>query len=276
MTIILGQRDTEYHANQAVGSTTAKLWLESPQLFKDERDGIRVRKDSKAFQFGRAAHMRFTDRALYDATIGEGPVNPRTLRPYGAETGAYAEWVLANPGKVILSPRDRADLGMMDRRMPEVVRGILSEPGGVPESSYYVTVAGVAVKCRPDWIARGTIWDLKTIANMAEAEKAISKWKYWFSHAWYRMIVKAETGVAMPFKFIFAEKNPPYRWRIAEIDADWIGYADNVADRVLGEIAEAQRTGDYSDRGDVAIMASMPAWGDDSEFEDDEENGISL
>jgi hypothetical protein len=36
----------------------------------------------------------------------------------------------------------------------------------------------------------------------------------------------------------------------------------------LGEIAEAQRTGDWSDRGEVSVMASRPAW-----ESDDEEDG---
>lgn len=276
MSIILDQLDTIYHADPALGSTDAKLALDSLQTLKDEIDGIRVRKDTVAYQFGRAAHMRFTNRPLFAAMVSDGPVNPKTLKPYGADTLAYQQWAQENPGKIVLGQRASADLDMMDQRMPSQVRDILSDPEGVAESSYYVSLAGVAVKCRPDWISRGTIYDIKTTANMADAERHISKFKYWFSHAWYRMVVKAETGKAMPFRFIFAEKNPPYRWRVVDIDADWIGYADATVDRVLGEIAEAQRTGDWSDKGEVAVTASMPAWGDDSEFEDDEEGGISL
>jgi hypothetical protein len=276
MTVLHGQSDIIYHADPAIGSTTAKLWLESPRLLRDELDGIRQRKDSRAFQFGRAAHAKFTDPALFLSLACTGPINEKTGKPYGAETKAYTEWADANPGKIILGQRELADLHLMDSRMPAQVREILSDPDGVAESSIYVSLAGVAVKCRPDWISNGTIYDIKTIGNMADAEKHISRYKYWFSHAWYRMIVKAETGQSMPFRFIFAEKSPPYRWRIIDIDADWIGYADASVDRVLGEIAEAQRTGDWSDKGDVAVVASMPAWGDDAEFEDDEEGGISL
>lgn len=271
MTIIYNQTDTVYHLNPAIGSTTAKLWLESPQLFKDELDGIRQRKDSRAFQFGRAAHARFTDPELFASIVSDGPLNPKTSKPYGAESLAYQEWSAANPGVIVLGQRDRADLDMMDQRMPLAVREILTDTLGEPESSYYQTLAGVAVKCRPDWISKGVIYDIKTIGNMADAEKHISRYKYWFSHAWYRMVVKAETGRSMPFRFLFAEKSPPYRWRIIDIDADWIGYADATVDRVLCEIAVAQDSGDYSDRGEVSVMASQPTWEGDDDLEEEGE-----
>ncbi len=267
--IILDQTDTDYHASPYVGSTDAKLWLESPQLFKDKIDGVVIRKDSRAFQLGRAAHLLFLQPAKFNAAISAGPTNEKTGKPYGSETAAYSSWAVMNPGKIVIGQRDLDDLNRLQDRMPALVKDILRS-SGVPESSYYQTIAGVDVKCRPDWIIDGTIYDLKTIGNMADAEKQISKFKYWFSHAWYRMIVKAETGKSMPFRFIFAEKSPPYRWRLIDIDADWIGYADATVDRVLGEISEAHRTGDYSDRGEIAVMASRPAW--ESDYEDDSED----
>jgi len=267
--ILLRQSDAAYHANPAIGSTTSKLWLESPRLFHDQITGVRRRKDSKALLFGRAAHCMFLQPDEYERRVSSGPINDKTGKPYGTDSQAYAAWAAQNPDAIVLSADERWDLTHMHDRMPAQVREILA-PGGVAESSYYQTLAGVDVKCRPDWIVGGTIYDLKTVGNMADAEKHISKFKYWFSHAWYRMIVKAETGQSMPFRFIFAEKAPPYRWRIVDIDADWIGYADATVDRVLGEIALAQDTGDYSDRGEVCLMASRPAWESDDEDEGEE------
>lgn len=271
MSILLGQPDTAYHLDPAIGSTDAKLALDSMQKLRDELDGIRPRKDSKAFQFGRCAHARFTNPALFADMVHTGPLNPKTGKPYGPDTNAFAEWSAENPGKVVLGQRELADLDMMDARMPAEVRAILSDPVGIPESSYYVTLADVAVKCRPDWISNGTIYDIKTIGNMADAEKQISKFHYWFSAAWYRMVVKAECGKTLPFRFIFAEKSSPYRWRIVDLDADWIGWADATVDRVLGDIANAQGSGDWSDKGELHAMVSRPAWeSDDDETEDGE------
>jgi hypothetical protein len=275
MSVIFGQVDTDYHADPHIGSTDAKLWLESPQLFKDKVDGVMVRKDSRAFQLGRAAHLLFLQPNEFAKAISTGPLNEKLGKPYGAETAAYLSWAAMNPGKIVLGQRDLDDLNRMQDRMPAQIKDILRS-SGVPESSYYQTIAGVQVKARPDWIIDGTIYDVKTIGNMADAERQITKFKYWFSHAWYRMIVKAETGTPMPFRFIFAEKNPPYRFRIVDIDADWIGYADATVERVVTEIAIAQDTGDWSDRGEVALTVSQPAWSDMDEFSDDEETGISL
>jgi hypothetical protein len=274
MTQIYNMCDREYHADPAIGSTTAKLALDSMQLFADDINGIRKAKDSKAFQFGRAAHARITNPGLFATMISAGPINQKTGKPYGTDSNVFAEWQAANPGAVVLSQRDLEDLERMMARMPAEVAAVFAKPG-VAESSMFREIAGVKVKARPDWLTEGAIWDIKTIANIADAEKHISKFKYWFSHAWYRMIVKEEIGRAMPFRFVFCEKNPPYRWRIIDIDADWIGYADATVDRVLGEISEAQRTGDYADRGSVCLTVSQPAWSDDAEFTDGDE-GISL
>lgn len=270
MPIIRHQPDTMYHADPHIGSTDAKLWLDSPQLFADQRNGLRQKKDTAALSFGRHAHMFFTDNAQFCARASEGPINEKTGKPYGQDSKAFAEWQAANPDAMVVPAQDAETLALMRSRMPSVVRSIFDQPADA-EASVYQHIAGVAVKCRPDWWTGSCLYDLKTIGNIADAEKHISRYRYWFSHAWYRMIVKAETGKSLPFRFIFAEKNPPYRWRIVDIDADWIGYADATVDRVLGEIAEAQRTGIYADNGEVELMVSRPAWeSDDDETEDGE------
>lgn len=270
--ILLGQSDIEYHADPAIGSTDAKLALDSIQKLRDQMDGLIPRRDSRAFQFGRVVHARFTDRAHYDAMISTGPLNPKTGKPFGPDTNAFADWQAQNPGKVVLGARDLADLDLMDQRMPDRIRAIFADPLGVPESSYYQTIAGVKVKARPDWISGGVIYDLKSIGNLDDAERHITKYRYWFSHAWYRMVVKAECGKSLPFRFVFAEKNSPYRWQIVDIDAEWIGYADTVCERVMTDIALAQDRGDWSDRGELEVVASRPAWeGDNDESEESDE-----
>jgi hypothetical protein len=273
--IIHGQPDTEYHADSHIGSTDAKLWLDSPQLFKDKQDGVVIRKDSRAFQLGRAGHLLFLQPGEFTKAISTGPINEKTGKPYGPETSAYSSWATMNPGKIVLGQRDLDDLNRMQDRMPAQIKDILRS-GGVAESSYYLTLAGVAVKCRPDWIIDGTIYDLKTIGSMADAEKHISKFKYWFSHAWYRMIVKAETGHSMPFRFLFAEKAPPYRWEVHDLPDDDISTSDAIVDRVLGEIAEAQRTGDWSHKGDIFKVSRAFNERDDADEFTADDDGISL
>lgn len=257
-----------YHAMGSIGSTTAKLWLESPRLFSDHVMGIHKIKDSDAKAFGRAAHMRFTEPEKFTAVVTMGPVNEKSGKPYGRDTLAFEAWDKINPGAIIVGPGDVQRLNFMVGRMPDQVREILCAPG-IAESSYFVNIHGIKAKCRPDWIKGGIIYDIKTIGNMADCEKHISKYKYWFSHAWYRAVIKAETCASMPFRFIFAETAPPYRWRIVQIDADWIGYADAKVESVMREIAAAERSGDFADLGDVEVIANRPDWDSDDDETDE-------
>ena len=134
---------------------------------------MRERKDSKAFQFGRAAHALFTDPNLFKRMVKSGPVNPKTNKPYGPDTNAFAEWSAQNPGAIVLSESEFCDLDMMEIRMPVEASRAMRTGNPVAESSYYVTIAGVAVKCRPDLITNGNcIYDIKTIANSEITAKA--------------------------------------------------------------------------------------------------------
>jgi hypothetical protein len=268
MSIYLDMPADSYHAMGSIGSTTAKLWLESPRLFKDHVVGIHKRKDSDAMSFGRAAHMRFTEADKFASLAKLGPVNEKTGRPYGKDTLAFAAWEAINPGAIMVGPDDMQRLTYMAGRMPDQVREILRAPG-IAESSYFVDIHGIKAKCRPDWIKDGIVYDIKTIGNIDDYEKHISKYKYWFSHAWYRAVIKQETGASMPFKFIFAETAPPFRWRIVPIDADWIGYADAKVESVMREIAAAEISGDFADRGEVEVIASRPAWDSDDDETDE-------
>jgi len=266
-----------YHAHAGVSSTAAKLWLESPQLYRDHVIGVRKRKDSDSMRFGRAAHMRLTEPEKFARLASEGPINERTGKPYGSDTLAYQGWRTLNPGAVIVSHEDRERLTFMVGRMPAEVREILRSPG-IAERSYFTDIGGLAVKCRPDWLKCGVIYDLKTIGNIADAEKHISKYRYWFSHAWYRAVIKAESGASLPFRLLFAETASPYRWRIIDIDADWVQYADSMVRMVISDIADAEArqrlcsgaesSEAWADRGPVEMVVSRPAW----ETDDDDDN----
>jgi hypothetical protein len=257
-----------YHTMDGIGSTTAKLWLDSPRLFRDHQIGVHKRKDSESMSFGRAAHMRFTEPEKFALMAKQGPVNEKTGRPYGKDTLAFEAWQKINPGAIMVGQDDMQRLTYMAARMPDKVRDILCAPG-IAEVSYFVEINGIKAKCRPDWISHSVIYDIKTIGNIADAEKHISKYKYWFSHAWYRAVVKAESNESLPFRFIFAETAAPFRWRIVDIDADWIGYADAKVNSVMREIAYAERSGDFSDCGEVEMIASRPAWESDDDETDE-------
>lgn len=270
MTAINNLPDADYRKRKAIGATWAKLWLQSPQLLKDTLDGIAKRKESAAFDFGRAAHMLFLQPGLLAARLSDGPINDKTGKPYGADTQRFADWRATNPDAIVLSPKDRADIDHMSERQPAEIAAIWKN--GKAEVSLFHEIAGCPACGRIDWTDGQIIYDLKTIGSMDNAERDMSRFGYWFQAAWYRMLWKQETGKLARFVFVFAERNPPYRWQQIEMDADWLMAADAAADRVVGEIGHAITTGQWPQHDSSLKVISRPAWDsdDDEETEDGE------
>ena len=256
--IIHNLPDHEYHAHAALGSTTAKLALRSMRLLRDRIDGIDKVTDKPHFQIGRLAHQMILEPGRFaELVTDKGPINEKTGQPFGRGTKAFAEWQAANPGITVVEPW----LYLAFERMPDEVCRLLA--GGECESSVFQSFNGLEIKCRPDHLIGAVITDLKTIGDVDDAERHITRMKYWFSHAWYRMVMKLETGKPHSKRFVFVEKSPPFRWRIVNLTADYVMWADDQVDRVVGEIAHAEKTGDWADKGELEVLASMPDFLDD-------------
>jgi hypothetical protein len=263
--IIKNQPAEEYHAHPAIGSTTAKLALKSMQLFRDRQTGVYAVEDKAHFQVGRLAHMMLLEPARFaECVTTSGPINERTGAPYGRDTKAYAEWQKANPGLTVVDPW----LHTAFLRMPEEVRTVLK--GGETEVSAYQEIDGLPVKCRSDHLRGTVITDLKTIKDVDDWPREIRRRAYWFSAAWYRRVMLAETGKPHSFRLIFMEKNAPWRWRIVDLMADYSLYGDAKVERVMSDIRYANKYQDWSDTGDVMQIAELPEFMDESDDEEEE------
>jgi hypothetical protein len=264
--------DTAYHARPEIGSTTAKLMLTSPQLFHDRRTGLDVFPDRPAFAIGRAAHAMVLEPDRFDELYtSKGPTNPRTGKPYGRETQAFTDWQEENPGLTVVDPW----LYLALERMPQEVCEILS--GGASEVSVFqdLPALGYGVKARPDYLRGTEISDLKTIDKIEDCERALHRYSYWFSHAWYRMAMKLETKQEHSMSFIFMEKSAPHRWKIVDLAQEYIVFADRRVDEIMGQIADGIRTGDWCDKSEIRSVAPIPSWLDPDAFTFTDD-GISL
>lgn len=257
--IYQGIPDSEYHANERIGSTTAKLAIKSLQLYRDARTGLYVQPDRPHYQIGRLAHMMILEpKRFAELVTDHGPINERTGKPYSRDTNAYAAWVAANPQITMVEPW----LYTMLNRMPTQVRSLFV--GGEPEVSVYVDMPnGLQVKCRPDYLRDTLILDVKTIDDIDQVERAITKYKYWFSCAWYRLVLSEMTGLRHPYKLVFCEKKMPHRWRIVPLSAGYMMYGNDVVLRTMDKIAKAQESGDFSDDDEVEFIAEIPDYMDD-------------
>lgn len=268
MTIIKDMPFSDYLADDGLGSSAAKLAIKSVQLLRDYQTGIYSVAEKSHHQIGKLVHMATLEPERFRQMVTcDGPINEKTGKPYGRDTKAFADWIDANPGKIVVEQW----VPLMLSRMPSQVRDIFI--GGSSEVSVFQTlpVSGLQVKCRCDYLHAGTIEDLKTCDDVDRAEYEITKWKYWFQFGWYRMVMKAETGESHRFRFIFAEKKPPYRWRIVPLDVEYQMYADAMVDDTIAKILEARDSGDWSDRGEVEQMASLPDYLNETDDESEDE-----
>lgn len=258
----------DYHASQAIGSSTAKLALKSMQLFDDARRGIYTQPDRPHFQIGTLAHMMTLEPEKFAQLVTcDGPINESTGKMYGRDTVKFQRWLDDRPGVTVVEPW----LYTMLERMPiEVMRAL---EGTVREQSFFAELAGLQVKCRPDALKPGLILDLKTCVDVDRIERDIIKQGYWFTAAWYRAVMQSATGTSHDHEFIFVEKAAPYRWRIVTLDTPYIMRGDDVVEDVLGRIYHASMTGNYKDKSGVRIEASMPEWMNPRDEESDDEEG---
>jgi hypothetical protein len=252
--IIQGQSAADYHASEYIGSTTAKLILKSPQLFRDKETGAYTVEDKPCFQIGRLIHEMVLEPDLFSSrVVSEGPINPATNKPYGRESAKFAAWVKDNPEKTYIEPFIHTAL----LRMPRDVKNIFT--GGVAETSVYQDLpGGVKAKCRPDYLVGTHIYDLKTIDDIDNIRREIRSRAYWFSAAWYRLVMKEETGEDHDFTLVFMEKSAPWRYKIVDLAESYVEHGDNMVDDVLGIIAECRRTGNWFDAAPLRITEELP------------------
>jgi hypothetical protein len=185
---------------------------------------------------------------------------------------AYGKtWRELQRGKIIVKVDDAARIVLMHRRMPAEVHDILSL--GMSEATFRCeTSAGIIAQCRCDKCDRETcaIYDVKTIADMDKMERAVYTYGYHIQAQWYRFVVERVTGCGHTFRLVFAETNPPHRWRIVELDAEYRMLADAKIEIALAGIARRMKSGDWSDPADLREMVSPPQWMHDDDEGDDE------
>lgn len=248
-----------YHSSGAIGSSLLRDFMRSPALFRDRKDGLRM-KETDALLFGTATHLALLEPQRYAAQV--------VIRPEWVDcrTKEGKTWKSEQAGKLILSAEEGMHLQAMHDRMPAEVRGLFA--ASRTEVTIRVDLDGLPLQCRFD-LWGDTNGDLKSIDQIENIDRCILKRGYHIQQRIYGRIEKEETGDTKPFKFLFVEKCPPYRWRIVTLDAEYLMMADTAIDAALDGIQERMVSNDWSDPGELHYHASPPAWAADHEEDDD-------
>ena len=252
--------DTEYHTDPAIGSTTAVVGLDNEPLLLARLRGEVVTEDKPCFVSGRLMHMAVLEPDRFrELVVSEGPINPRTNAPYERGTKAFARWQEANPHLTMVDPWIHAAI----KAMPAPVRGIFALDG-TAEASVFLERNGARYKCRPDWwlFESNTFFDLKSISTGGGSieraiDKAIRARSYWFTIAWYRAVIFHALGLIHGCKLIFVEKEPPHRWRIVDLDFDYLALGDEKVCQMMDKI-ERGNLGETAD--DIFYQSAAPQY----------------
>ena len=265
MSIIFDEPAEVYHANPAIGSSLVRSFLKSPQLFDDIRKGT-AKEETPALLYGTNFHTMMLEPVRWHAAV--------TVKPDGMSfaTRDGKAWRDEHADKTIVSFSDAVHLNRMRERMPAKVAALIN--GSKTEVTIRTTLNDISAQCRFD-VFGDTRVDLKSIEDMDTVAMSVRKYGYHIQQAWYQRVESAETGkAARPFLFVFAEKKPPYRWRIVELDADYQALGEQAVDDALSGISACIQLGTWNDTGPQHQILSPPEWMMGELTETDE--GISL
>jgi len=258
--VIPGLREDLYHADpDSISASGAKDLLRSPAHFLAARENP---KTSNAMELGTVVHSMILGVGAPYVAVG-GNRNRKDVK--AAIEEAEAE------GKVVLKPDElTAAERMADAVLTHELAGKLlqGDPTESAEVSMFWTdqTWDVTRRCRWDWINgdRGIGIDLKTAvdANPVDLPKAIVKWGYDLSAAWYLAV---STGCEVDLRaycLIFVEKAPPYAVVVVELDEEFMARGRALAFRALDTYRRCLDTGEWPSyvADDSFISLTPPAW----------------
>ena len=133
---------------------------------------------------------------------------------------------------------------------------------GVAEKSYWWDddISGITCKCRPDWLNKDTIVDLKTSrsgANPRDFAKAVATFKYHLQAKHYL------NGIPQAKRFIFlvVQSEYPFDVGLWELDEEALQEGQNLSRSALDKIAECRLLDDWPSWCQTGVQSlSLPRW----------------
>lgn len=223
LSVLAAEPADEYHAKAGEYLSSHQLldFMACPWLHRKKRLGLISDSDSSALLIGRATHVRILEgRDAYESLFAfGGPINPKTNKPFGSNTKAFAEWAEAQ-GKPVLS-HENVDLieqmasgvAMTDAAVDLLLYG---RSEGVVRTDY----CGTPCQIRIDWLHphRGLV-DLKTTADLTWFENETKRRRYHNQLAFYQAVLAQVIDELVPVYLVAIEKIEPFRcgvWHVSD------------------------------------------------------------
>lgn len=214
----------EYHGKSRQYFTSHQLlaYQACPLALKLSRGGMLPNVIPDFYREGAALHCLALEgrKRFEESYIVGGPINEKTGKTFGEDTKAYAEWE-AQQNRPVVSEAQYALCCHMAAAIAAHAEAAAILQEGTPEGVLRATYAGIASQIRCDWFnpARG-LADLKTCDDLADFYPGdVEALGYVGQMAFYREIIRLETGEVVPVYLIGVEKKPPYRCGVWKISA---------------------------------------------------------
>ena len=249
---LIREAEKEYHAKSKSGEFMSSHLLatfrESPlKYYKTVYGGI-ADTDTTAYAFGRAAHKLILEGAdAYHATyeIGDGPVNPRTGKPFGRNSAAYMDWAAVAARPVLSTAEDHEINLMREAVMANPTAAKLLNRPGVAEGVVRAELQEVRCQIRMDYFTGDSLVDLKTTAELRFFEYEAKRFGYLYQMAFYRDVLKAASKRVPAGYLIAVEKQEPYSAGVWQITADALDAASGVNAAALVRFRKCQYANEW-------------------------------
>ena len=248
----------KYHADGAISASMQKVMAShGPKAFYNSflNPDRPERKPTAAMLLGTLTHCAVLEPD--ELTKRFVAVSSRTTKK-GKEEAKEAE----SKGMTAVTESDMENaIKMRDAVFAEpYAKKLLSE--GIAEKSYWWDdkVSALTCKCRPDWLNKDIIVDLKPSrsgANPVDFAKAVANFKYHLQAKHYL------NGIPSASRFIFlvVQSEYPFDVGLWELDDDAIKEGQNLSRNALDKIAECRLLDDWPSWCQAGVQSlSLPRW----------------
>jgi len=220
----------QYHAQAGRFLSSHQLldFIKCPWLHRKKSLGLIEDTDSPAYLLGRAAHVRIVEgRDVYETAFAlGGPINPKTGKPYGSATKAFAEWAQAQ-GRPVLSHEQVELIEQMASGVAQNSEAVDLLLYGRSEGVVRADYCGAPCQVRIDWVHphRGIV-DFKTCDDLTWFESDARRYGYHRQVAFYRSVLaQVLDGLLAPVHLVAVEKKEPFRCGVWQVSEDTLAIA---------------------------------------------------
>jgi hypothetical protein len=260
--IVHGMPAAEYHAVDAIGSTTVRdLITLTPRKAKNK---LKRRKQDASQALGTALHAAILEPHNF---LNQIAIAPDVDRRYKEGKERWASFQETAAGRTVLTP----DQGEQLRRMKEAFDACktataLLQKCQQREVSIFADDI-VPTKARLDAYCDGIVVDIKTTSFPADKdsfERAVEHWGYGVQAAAYRRVCKLAHLDFKHFMFVAIETNTDYEDEpgvaVYRLEDEVIDLYDHQVDRSLKIWKECIDSNHWPSHPDKVVAIGIPAW----------------